>query len=564
MGLTLQQIAGVACAKVGRNDQYALTIAGGLVVIRHQYVYDSFDWRNAQVEVTVPVTVATGDGEYAIPGIDRIISVRYWREAIGNSKFLDPVSTEFLYETGYDFPEGGASLGNQFAARTPTYYIERYDQDSQQRIVRLYPPPNAEEVGDGVNITVLGRKPFNAAATSPLLPYIDSLLIDYVTADLLETFRQTGKSQAKLAEADKLLADAQARDTPPITRPRMSKVLTVSGNSLEELTDSVCDIIGDWKPDTRISVKERVRRNYQTLWEMALWPESTVVARVYATDNEQIILPHYFDRIISVRSDANPSAELANQEVSIFFNIDPQIFERVGDPLYYSMLPPVGVAVLPPRTEALAFYLGNDSDTSNAVSEAVNVFIKGEANGSEISESLTVASVPSPNNLPNDAEWFGTLPRSAFDYNTPITIAKPVTRNPMRVYGVDSKRVLLNLGPQERERKYIRIWLLPNKTGDALTNPQSYLVLGKKAISPLVDDADTCQLRNVENILINGAAADMLDKIGNAALAATLRTKAAAASQIMVDGETNQNASNPVVIPYVEGFSGCGTSDISF
>jgi hypothetical protein len=75
-----------------------------------------------------------------------------------------------------------------------------------------------------------------------------------------------------------------------------------------------------------------------------------------------------------------------------------------------------------------------------------------------------------------------------------------------------------------------------------------------------VADSDTCQLRNVENILINGAAADMLDKIGNAALAATLRTKAAAASQILIDGETNQNANNPVVIPYVEGFSdgACG------
>ena len=43
----------------------------------------------------------------------------------------------------------------------------------------------------------------------------------------------------------------------------------------------------------------------------------------------------------------------------------------------------------------------------------------------------------------------------------------------------------------------------------------------------------------------------MLDKMYNAALSATLRTKAAAALKIMVDGETNQNAINPRVIPYV-------------
>ena len=71
-------------------------------------------------------------------------------------------------------------------------------------------------------------------------------------------------------------------------------------------------------------------------------------------------------------------------------------------------------------------------------------------------------------------------------------------------------------------------------------------------MSPLVAEADTCQLRNVENILINGAAADMLDKIGNAALASTLRNKASASLQLLVDGETNQNAHNSIVVPYTE------------
>ena len=555
MALTLTQIAGVAAAKVGRNDAYAETIALGFARIRHQYVYDSFNWRVSTSANVIPITVPP-NGPIPIPGIDRIISVRYWKNAIEeDSTFLDPVSIEFLYETGFDL------LG---VFGEPRFYVETYDRDAGLRQVNLYPNPQADAIGSGVNLTVMGKLQFDTTATSPLIPYIDDCLIAFVTSDLLETFRQTGRAQAIRAEAETMLAAAQAKDTPPATRPRMSKVLTVAGNSLEELADSVCDIIGDWKPDTRISVKERVRRNYQTLWEMALWPESTVVARVFATDNEQIILPHYFDRVIEVRSDTNPTGTLRNSEVSIFFDVDKDIFERVGNPTDYTMLPPIGCSALPPYTESLLFFLGTGdfggrlTRFPHFIQETVQVFVKGETDGSEISETVDVTSVAGGVPGPLFDTTFAELPSTQFAYNTPITIAKPITRNDMTVYGASSKRVLLRLGAQERERKFMRLWLLPNNSANTdVVAAESYLVLGKRAISPLVADADTCQLRNVENILINGAAADMLDKMGNAALSATLRTKAGAALQIMIDGETNQNAINPRVIPYVEGHSEC-------
>jgi hypothetical protein len=555
MALTLSQIANIAASKVGRNDSYAVGLAQDFASIRHQYVYDSFDWRVTQTSVVIAIPTPN-EGGITVTGIDRIISVRYYHDSADDSIFLDPVSSEFLYETGLDL---GAGFG------TPKFYVERYGDG--QRIIDLYPIPDSEEIGSGVSVQVLGKRPFDPNATSPLLPYIDSTLIAFVTADLLETFKQVGKAGAKLQEAEAMLAAVQAKDTPPVTRPRMSKVLTVSGNSLEELTDSVCDIIGDWKPDTRISVKERVRRNYQTLWEMALWPESTVVARVTATDNEQIILPHYFDRVIEVRDDQNPTGTLRNSEVSIFFDVDKDIFERAGNPTDYTMLTPIGVSALPPYTESLLFFLGSGdfggrlTRFPHFIQEKAEVFVKGETDGAEISETVDVTAVPGEVPGPLFDTAFAALPSTQFAYNTPITIAKPITRNDMVVYGASSKRVLLRLGAQERERKFMRLWLLPNNSANTdVTAAETYLVLGKRAISPLVADSDTCQLRNVENILINGAAADMLDKIGNAALAATLRTKAAAASQILIDGETNQNANNPVVIPYVEGFSdgACG------
>lgn len=550
--MTLDQIATTAATKMGRNDSYAIGIAQDFAQSRHQYVYDSFDWQVSQTAAVVTL-LEPPNGPIPIPGIDRIISVRYWRDDVSSdSRFLDPVSTQFLYETGFDL--SGSVFGE------PKFYVENYDQTNGQRTITLYPGPDEQAIGGAVALTILGKKPYDSSATSPLIPYIDTLLVSYVTADLLETFKQVAKSQAKLAEADKELAAVQARDTPPLKRPRSSKVLTVAGNSLEELSDSVCDIIGNWELDTRISVKERIRRNYQNLWEMALWPESTVVARIYATDNEQIILPHYFDRVISVRPDLNPIAELQSQEVSIFFNIDPQIFERAADPIFFTMLPSIGVATLPPYAEPLSFFLGAGdfggrlTRFPHFVPETVTMFVKGEAEGNEISETVDVDAVPSEIPGPLFDTDFANLPTTQLAYDTPITIAKPITRNDLKVYGSSSKRLLLNLGGGERERKFMRIWLLPNQSSSTTpVDTQSFLILGKRAVSPLVDDADTCQLRNVENILINAAAADMLGKMGNAALAATLAAKAAASVAVMIDGEINQNTdSSPMVIPYVE------------
>ncbi len=214
MALTLEQIAGVAAAKVGRNDEYAETVALGFARIRHQYVYDSFNWQVTQTANVIPITAPLPGGAVTIPDIDRIISIRYFRSDPHESKFLDPVTTEFLYETGFDTT---ATFGE------PNFYVEIYDQSTQQRVVVLYPTPQVEEIGDGVNIAVLGKKPFDPHATSAQIPYVDHCLIAFVTADLLETFKQVGKAKEKLAEAEAMLAAVQAKDTPPVTRPRSSK-----------------------------------------------------------------------------------------------------------------------------------------------------------------------------------------------------------------------------------------------------------------------------------------------------------------------------------------------------
>ena len=56
------------------------------------------------------------------------------------------------------------------------------------------------------------------------------------------------------------------------------------------MTDAVCTICGQWTPEYRQIIREFLRRNYQALYDVFLWPESLVVVRVPYT-TEQVIMP---------------------------------------------------------------------------------------------------------------------------------------------------------------------------------------------------------------------------------------------------------------------------------
>ena len=83
-------------------------------------------------------------------------------------------------------------------------------------------------------------------------------------------------------------------------QPRRTKATTVAGNSLAEMTDAVCTICGQWTPEYRLIIREFLRRNYQTMYDMFLWPESLVMVRVPYT-TEQVVMPHYIDKVLGVR-----------------------------------------------------------------------------------------------------------------------------------------------------------------------------------------------------------------------------------------------------------------------
>jgi hypothetical protein len=159
----------------------------------------------------------------------------------------------------------------------------------------------------------------------------------------------------------------------------------------------------------------------------------------------------------------------------------------------------------------------------------------GEIRGSEVSETVTLNG--------------HVAVQTVNEYDTPIMVAKDITKGDVTVTGETTGTVLVRLLANERERKHIRLWLQPTPVATEC------LILGKRKIQPLTSNEDTPILRSIQGILIAAAAGDMFAKAGNDKAAADAREEANTSLKIMIDLETNQGAYNAVVVPDVESYA---------
>jgi hypothetical protein len=168
------------------------------------------------------------------------------------------------------------------------------------------------------------------------------------------------------------------------------------------------------------------------------------------------------------------------------------------------------------------------------------VFVRGESNGTEVSEEVILTDI-----TPSTG-----FARTIYTYTVPLTIAKPVTVGGVTIT-TDTGASAVSLDvifAEERERKHPRIWLLPVPTATG----QTVLVLAKRRIKPLVTDEDTPIITGCENVLISGAAADLFAKLGNDGQAKAMSARADAAEKVLISLNTEQNAYSPQFIPAVE------------
>jgi hypothetical protein len=520
--MNFTQIRDFVTAKVSKTDTYSQDRCLDYVKARHKMIYEGFDWKTAQIIVEKTISSGSTVTTVTVPEVHHCLSVRL------DSNLLDPVSASFIFEHSTSAKDDYSTAG------VPRYYEEFQDPVSGNRSIRLFPP--LADTGANHSLVILGKAPYGDAWTSPAIPQTENALVAYVTGDMWEYLHQVGKAQAKFQEAALIMQAAQAGDTPVPLRPRMSKRLTATGNSLSEMADAVCDIVGDYSPQARNSIKDRIRRNHQSIWDFTLWPESTILVPGTAL-NGIVILPHLLDKVVSVRVNVTTPdnvRSLSYADSEIFFGVQPTIFESTGVPVNYNNLLPVGLPVSINESNLKIVLTG---------SEKANAFIKGELRNVDAFETIAASN---------------TAVISVQVYDTVYTIFKPVTKYSLQVKDL-SDVVLMELGPNEQSRQYPRIRVYPSF--DPMAD-QSVLVLGKRRIPQMLDDLDAPVLTGIENILINSSASDVLLH-SKPDVAAALKQKADSLMQILIDRETKQATYTPRVLPYVEP-SGWGYADFDY
>ena len=502
--MTLNDYTEAISDKTGQRDAVSIAVYERFVNKRYRMLWDRLDWNDALNLVSASATA--GNPTVDLPAsVDRVLRIR-WVD-----HFLDPITDGFFIETDpLMFERQGI----------PQYYQEGTEAGARQ--IRLYPTPNV----DGTPL-IEGKKVFQplvAATDTPILRNIDNCLLAYAMGDGLERQRQYGMAKLKFDEGAMLFTELTNLEKQQTNVPRRSKHLSVQGDTLAEMTDAVCARIGDYTPATRILVEEFLREEYRTAYDACLWPESLVPFRA-VSDGSQVILPDYIDRVISVRAD-DKGFQLGAEDISTFFAITPQIFEQVTGPtVAYSLLTPVGVYVLPPLQERLAFVSTDPMDKTE-------VFVRGESSGQIYEESVQLN---------------GTSPVYTMRaYDVPLTVAKTVTHGDITVNGANTGALLQTLFVGQSERKHMRLWIQANSG-----STHNCLILGKRKITSLVAGSDTPQVRNMHNILVNGAVAAISK---DPAMVTKFAAKSDTARKILLEGETNQQTRSPRVIPYVESY----------
>jgi hypothetical protein len=500
------ELIDAVCARVGTWTPDNVLLVRNFIKRRYRMIWDTHLWRESVT--TAAVNAVSGQNYIVMPtGLERAISITV------EGKFLDPIDASYLMQVDPSiFSRSGV----------PTVFEER-DVSGAKRIM-LYPTPDATYA-----MVVSGKKTLTNLSGDtdvPVLRNIDTALIAFAASDLHARLGQPEQSKSALEEAAAALQIMKDVETQQTFRARLAKPLTVAGNSLLEMADAVCARTGQFSLDSIILAKEFLRRNYQMIYDMALWTESTVVIDKPSVTGT-LILPAFVDRVIAVRGNAN-LGQLSAVQPSLYYGINPWTFEQTGDPWAFSYLTPVAVATLPTAAERLSLSSSNVVDKSK-------VFISGElAGGLEVAhEQLTLN---------------GTTPvLTDNSYLIPLTVAKDVTVANVTINGATSGVQLGYIRADERERKHIRLWLQPSPTSNVTCK-----VLCKRAIKPLVQDEDTPLLRDVGNALINLATADMFAKIGNAKGAEEAKAKGNAALKTLIDLEQQQGAITAQVVPEVE------------
>jgi hypothetical protein len=547
--MTLQEMTNLIITELGVYDDTSIALCKQFLNKEYHTLWDKYPWAGTQMIGIA--TIVVGQSTVTMPaGMGMAITVRATNVSTGlptepdapdatfrsDARFLDPITATFLIQTDPSILERGGYV---------KYYEEDTDPVTGVKSLKVYPRPTVN-----TELFIIGKRICPGLINNSdisIIPNLDPAIIAYAYFDMLQRQRQYAKADIKRKEAQELEAVAWSVEQQQANRPRMTKTTTVAGNSLAEMTDAVCMICGQWTPDVRLVIQEFLRRNYQAAYDTFLWPESLVAVRVPYT-TEQVILPHYVDKVIGVRG--TNKTRMFPADAGLILDITPASFDEIGDPISYTVLTPVAVWTIPAQATKLKI-------ASSSVADLSTVMIRGEVieSGLEIEEQIVLK---------------GTNPiETKYAYDIPLTISKDITNGDITVNASSDGRSLVVIPFNQRELKHQRLWFLPvpnwtPSSDPSVADPEPFicLVLAKRKIHPLVTEQDTPIITGVQSVLIAAAAADFYRSLGKIDLSTVYGQKADGAMNVLKAKNYDQAASSPRFVPEIEPRAYIGVGEL--
>ena len=200
--MTKTAIAQFVADKVQKSDAGSLTLLKSFIDRRYEMIWNSGLWRESLGTTSYAVAKDTTD-------VTLNSAVQFPVAVSWNDSQIAPMDYETVFQINPElFDEAG----------TPTNFITLPNDSSGNAVIKLIRKPDKAKT-----LLVLGKLKITALgdSDSPKINGIDSALLAYVEADMLEHMRQYGKAQVKQQEAAgamMLMRDLETAQSAKISR----------------------------------------------------------------------------------------------------------------------------------------------------------------------------------------------------------------------------------------------------------------------------------------------------------------------------------------------------------
>lgn len=275
--------------------------------------------------------------------------------------------------------------------------------------------------------------------------------------------------------------------------------------------------------------KVYIRARYKMLWESRPWRDSISMITIPSASVTRItILPKIVDRVLAVRW--GTLTNLLPADLGTVFSMDPNLFERTGDPAAFSLITPSGVDVSPAGEKIKV--------SSSDASATFKVSVRGIYGNDEKNEVITTAGTTEILSVNNYDEIFSLSKNSS---TLDMTAKK------------SSGATILTLGTTETSLQFQRLHFHTTPT-----TSQNLLVLFKRRFRPLNEDSDSTELTGIDNALLAAAESDMHEAQRQFTKASAKMQEAGAMATAMSDLERHQSASSATLVPWDAAMSSEG------